>query len=151
MIAGDPGRLRRRSISLGVPVDDADDVAQTAVLRAWKSIEHLHTPGQRQMCSWLDAIARNAAADLARQHIRRPTVPLDEHLADDTSVDDEVELHLRLQATLTALHALPDALLEPLLLTIVEGLTAPEIADRLGIAPAAVRQRISRARKALTS
>lgn len=44
MIEGDPDRLRRRSISLGVPVDDADDAAQNALLRAWRSISHLDTP-----------------------------------------------------------------------------------------------------------
>ncbi|MCB8044038.1 hypothetical protein JM654_06775 [Microbacterium oxydans] len=72
MIEGDPDRLRRRSISLGVPVDDADDAAQNALLRAWRSISHLDTPQPGRMCAWLDVIARNVAVDLARQRSRRP-------------------------------------------------------------------------------
>ena len=58
MITDEPDRLRRRSISLGVPVDDADDAAQMALLRAWRSVAHLETPEPGRVCSWLDAIAR---------------------------------------------------------------------------------------------
>lgn len=77
MVAEDPQRLRRRSIARGVSPSDADDVAQTALLRAWCSIEHLHTPEPGQICAWLDAIARNAAIDLARQQARRPEAKRD--------------------------------------------------------------------------
>ena len=149
MIAGEPDRLRRRSISLGVAVDDADDVAQTTLLRAWRSIEHLHSPEPGQMCSWLDAIARNAAADLARSRSRRPVGTLDEHVADETNVAGEVEMRVLLDGALGAIHGLPDSLREPLLLSVVDELSAPEIAERLDITPAAARQRISRARKTL--
>ena len=152
MIAAEPDRLRRRSISLGVARDDAEDVAQTALLRAWRSIEQLHAPEPGQMCSWLDVIARNAAADLARQRARRPVAALDADLpdlADGTSVAGDVEMRLILDGALDAIRGLPDSLREPLLLSVVDELPAPEIAERLGITPAAARQRISRARKSL--
>lgn len=149
MIASDPQRLRRRSISLGVSPSDADDVAQNALLRAWRSIEQLETPGAGAMCSWLDTIARNAANDLARANARRPADALDEDVADDTSVMEEVEMRRILDSALQAIHALPDGLREPLLLSVVDGLSTAEIADRLDATPAGVRQRISRARKSL--
>lgn len=149
MITDEPERLRRRSISLGVPRDDADDVAQTALLRAWRSIEHLHAPEPGQMCSWLDTIARNAAIDLARQRSRRLDGALSEDVAAPASVAGEVELRGILDGALDALHKLPESLREPLLLSAVDHLSAPQIAERLGITPAAVRQRIARARKAL--
>jgi RNA polymerase sigma factor (sigma-70 family) len=151
MIAGEPERLRRRSISLGVPVDDADDVAQLTLLRAWRGIEHLERPEPGQMCSWLDTIARNAAIDLARLRARRPDVPLDEDAPDDADVAGAVEIRTFLDGALAALHALPESLREPLLLTAVDGLTTAQVAERLGIAPATARQRISRARKALSA
>lgn len=151
MITDEPERLRRRSVSLGVPADDADDVAQTALLRAWRSIEHLHAPEPGQMCSWLDAIARNAAIDLARHRARRPTSALADDVADDRSVAGEVELRVILDGALAALHGLPETLREPLLLSAVDQLSAPQIAERLGITSAAARQRITRARKALAA
>lgn len=151
MITDEPERLRRRSISLGVPRDDADDVAQTALLRAWRSIEHLHAPEPGQMCAWLDTIARNATIDLARQRSRRPANDLDEEVASAGSVAGEVEMRVILDGALRALHELPESLREPLLLSAVEQLSAPQIAERLAITPATARQRIARARKALAT
>ncbi|AZS39407.1 ECF RNA polymerase sigma factor SigE [Microbacterium oxydans] len=149
MIEGDPDRLRRRSISLGVPVDDADDAAQNALLRAWSSISHLDTPQPGRMCAWLDVIARNVAVDLARQRSRRPAATLEEAADEHVSVESVVEARVLLDGAMAAVHALPPTLREPLLLTVADGLSAEEVATRLGIEPAAARQRISRARKAL--
>lgn len=151
MVTDEPQRLRRRGISLGVAPGDADDVAQTALLRAWRSIEHLHSPEPGQMCSWLDTIARNAAIDLARVRSRRPADALEDDLPDPVSVAGEVEMRVILDQALEAIHALPQSQREPLLLTVVDQLSAPEIAERLNLAPATVRQRIARARKALVS
>ena len=149
MIADEPQRLRRRSISLGVPVDDADDAAQTALMRAWCSIEHLEMPEPGRLCSWLDAIARNVAIDLARHRARHPESVWDEALPDQENVAGAVEIRVLLDGALSALRALPDSLRTPLLLTVVDGLSTAEVAERLGIEPAAARQRISRARKAM--
>ena len=151
MITDEPERLRRRGISLGVSPDDADDVAQSALLRAWRSIEHLHAPEPGQMCSWLDTIARNAAVDLARVRSRRPADALEDDLPDTASVAGEVEMRVILDRALEAIRDLPQSQREPLLLTVVDQLSAPEIAERLNVAPATVRQRIARARKALAT
>lgn len=150
LITAEPDRLRRRSISLGVPVHDAEDAAQTSLLRAWRSIAHLETPEPGRVCSWLDTIARNVAIDLARQRARRPQTALDDDTAgEQPSVDASVEIRVFLDGALGALHALPETIREPLLLTVVDGLSTEEVAVRLGIEPAAARQRISRARKAM--
>lgn len=151
MVSEDPQRLRRRSISLGVDLDDADDVAQTALLRAWRSIERLEMPEQGAMCSWLDTIARNVAIDLARRRARRPVGELDPQQASGTRVAEQVEVRVILDGALAAVRSLPEALREPLLLTVVDGLTTAQVAERLGIEPATARQRISRARKALSA
>ena len=146
LIETEPDRLRRRSISLGVPVSDAEDAAQTALLRAWRSVSHLETPQPGRRCAWLDVIARNVAIDLARQRARRPEAVLEEDVAGEgASVESAVEVRVFLDGALAALHSLP----EPLLLTVVDGLSTEEVAIRLGIEPAAARQRISRARRAL--
>ncbi|WP_337002760.1 MULTISPECIES: RNA polymerase sigma factor [unclassified Microbacterium] len=152
LIETEPDRLRRRSISLGVPIVDAEDAAQTSLLRAWRSVAHLDAPEPGRVCAWLDAIARNVAIDLARQRARRPQAELDDDIAgEQAGVVDEVEIRVFLDGALQALHALPDTLREPLLLSVVEGLPAEAVARRLGITPAAARQRISRARKELNA
>ena len=149
MIEADPQRLRRRSLSLGVPFSDADDVAQNALLRAWRSIEQLESPEPGQMCSWLDTIARNAATDLARHTVGRPTDELDEAVPDAANVADEAAMRHILDGALQAIRALPDNLRDPLVLSVVDGLTAVEIAEKLDASPVAIRQRITRARKSL--
>lgn len=150
LITAEPDRLRRRSISLGVPVSDAEDAAQMSLLRAWRSVSHLQTPEPGRVCSWLDAIARNVAIDLARQRARRPEAALDDETAgEQASVESAVEIRVFLDGALNAVHSLSETLREPLLLSVVDGLSADEVASRLGIEPAAARQRISRARKVL--
>ncbi len=151
MIESDPQRLRRRSLSLGVPFSDADDVAQNSLLRAWRSIEQLESPEPGQMCSWLDVIARNAATDLARQSARRPVDELDEEVPDSADVADETVMRQILDGALKAIHEMPATVRDPLLLSVVDGLTANEIAEKLDATPAAIRQRISRARKSLAA
>lgn len=149
MLAAEPHRLRRRSISLGVRPDDADDAAQIAAMRAWRSIDALEATDPRAMCSWLDVIARRTAIDLHRR-----TPPTDgevecERLRAAQDVEREVETQARLAAALRSIRALAPELREPLLMSAVDGLSSGEIADRLGISAAAARQRVSRARKAL--
>src|SRR6218665_402145 len=139
MVADDPQRLRRRSISLGVDLDDADDVAQTALLRAWRSVESLEMPAPGAMCSWLDSIARNVVIDLARQRARRPMSDLDPDHPHEGSVATKVEVRVILDGALEALNGLPESLRDPLLLAVVDGLTTAQVAERLGIAPATAR------------
>lgn len=149
MITEQPDRLRRRSISLGVSPDDAADVAQTVLLRAWRSIETLQSAEPGQMCSWLDRIARNSAIDLARQQARFSGEPLNEGMEDPRSAPRDMEIRDMLERALRTIAELPQSLREPLILSAAEGLSAPEVAERLQISAAAARQRISRARKRL--
>lgn len=149
MIAQEPQRLRRRSISLGVPLDDADDVAQQAVLQAWRAVSRLDGADPGTMCSWLDVIARNMAIDFARRRQRTAALSLDDEAVATASVAETVEIRTFLDGALAALKELPSGLSEPLLLSAVDGLSTAQVADRLGITPDAARQRISRARQAL--
>ncbi|WP_413354597.1 RNA polymerase sigma factor [Microbacterium sp. 1P06AB] len=149
MLRDDPHRLRRRSVSLGVPVDDADDAAQTVALRAWRSLPALHSTDAGPMCAWLDVIARTTAIDMHRTRKETLGEVMCEQLEASDDVESAVETSERLAAALRAIERLPDELRRPLLLSAVDGLAATDIAQQLGISPAAARQRISRARKAL--
>lgn len=151
LLASEPQRLRRRGLSLGVPIGEADDVAQDIVVRAWQSIAGIRSTAPGSLCAWLDAVARSVVTDSARRCHRRP-------LHDDIDdldveaprrVEDEVEARERLRAARAAIAVLPRTLRETLLLRVVDELSAAEIAERLDISVLAVRQRLSRARRML--
>ncbi|UOQ90954.1 sigma-70 family RNA polymerase sigma factor [Agromyces endophyticus] len=150
LIADEPLRLRRRAISLGVRPDDADDLAQTVLLRAWKAIDGVRDPGAGTVCAWVDAIARTTAID----HLRGRR--LDDRLDDESralvpAADDRLEARTDLRAALRAIGDLPEQLRTPLVLSALEGRPGNEIAELLGISPALVRQRIRRARQRLAA
>lgn len=151
LLRSEPQRLRRRSISLGVPVDEADDAAQNVALRAWRSLASLHSTEAGAMCAWLDTIARSTAIDMNRARKDSLGEVMCEKLESGQDVEAEAEIHASLSEALAAIAELPEDLREPLLLSAVEGYAAGEIAERLGITAAAVRQRVSRARRLLRS
>jgi RNA polymerase sigma-70 factor (ECF subfamily) len=148
MFRSDPQRLRRRSISLGVHPADADDIAQTAALRAWRSVDTLRSIELGTMCSWLDTIARNTVRDISRGR-RFLMVPLEESPDENATVEDDAETRAAVREVIRRLDGLPENYRVPLLLSALEGLSAFEIAEKLGLTPATVRQRVSRARKML--
>ncbi|HWW67244.1 MAG TPA: sigma-70 family RNA polymerase sigma factor [Solirubrobacterales bacterium] len=123
---------------------EAEDIAQDALLRAWRRRSTLRDGDRRNQ--WLATIVRNEAF---RQHARiRPdpiaTIELQEG-ADDERVVATVEradLH-------AALGRLPDKDRQLLLLRYDEDLTQAAIASRLGIPEGTVKVRLHRARDKL--
>jgi RNA polymerase sigma-70 factor, ECF subfamily len=88
---------------------------------------------------WLATIARNRATDYHRREAHRRTEQLgDEDVAvrdPDRAQAEELLAHIR---------QLPAAYSETLVLRLVEGMTGPEIADRVGITPESVRVNLHR-------
>jgi RNA polymerase sigma-70 factor (ECF subfamily) len=119
---------------------DAEDVAQQALLKGLMKIQNLRESDR--FGPWLARITRNLCVDAIRrrkhQSILRPVVQSDE----PADRDD----HRRLEA---ALATLGSDYRVPLLLFYFDGRSAESIAETLGITPAAVQTRLSRARKQL--
>lgn len=151
MLTDEPRRLRQRSISLGVHPGEADDVAQTIALKAWRAVNGVRSTDYRPMCAWIDTIAKNAAADYTRLRSRAREVELDDDLEAAVDAESEMEIAERFDKVVTAISTLPESLRIPLILSAVDGLSTDEIAAELGLASANVRQRISRARRALAN
>lgn len=153
LLASDPGRLRRRSISLGAPVGDADDVAQDIASRAWQSVPGVRSAAPGSLCAWLDAVARSVVIDSARRCHRTPLHDDIDTVAIEAPqrVEDEVAAKEQLCEVRAAIARLPRSLREPLLLRAEHELSAAEIAERLGITVLAVRQRLTRARHLLSA
>lgn len=123
---------------------EAEDIAQDALLRAWRRRSTLRDSGRRNQ--WLAAIVRNEAF---RQHARvrpDPTSSLEfSEGAEDERVLAAVEL-ADLHAALDLLSERDRRLLE---MKYEEDLTQGMIARRLGIPEGTVKVRLHRARNRL--
>jgi RNA polymerase sigma factor (sigma-70 family) len=132
------------------PEDAADVVAETFLVALRRLDEVPAEPGTRP---WLYAVARRTLANQHRGHHRRHR--LGERLRHDLrsglggTVPDPADDVAMTADARRALDALSDRDREVLELALWEGLEPREIAEVLGVSPAAARQRLSRARAAV--
>ena len=133
--------------------DDADDVAQEVLVRLYTRLDRY--AGRSRFTTWLYQVTRNAAIGLGRRlasglrlahNVARQ--PEAESAAREDPVERVQESQVR-QIVTELFRALPARQREVFHLTEVEGLAAPEIAERLGMSPVTVRAHLFRARRAL--
>jgi RNA polymerase sigma-70 factor (ECF subfamily) len=138
-------RLRRYARALAGQRDDADDLVQDTLERAWSRL-HLWR-GVADMRAWLFGIMHNVHVDGTRRR-RVATVPLDE---DDAAGAVEVAHRdrLALRDLQSALDALPAEQKEVLLLVGLEDMSYADAARTLGVPIGTVMSRISRGRRML--
>lgn len=123
----------------------AEDVVQETLMRAWRSLDSLTDDGAAR--AWLLTIARREHARLYERK-RLETVDVDTlAAAEDPSLADAVDDGLG--DVRAALLTLPGEYREPLVLQVLYGYTAAEIATHLGSTPGAVLTRLCRARQML--
>src|SRR6266571_4933375 len=130
---------------------DAEDVAQEALLRAYKSFERLRN--RSRFRGWLVRISFRLALDRLRSarrreqrdqlwsqpaHLRPPAT------AEDIAVSNQFQGRLE-----RALDELPEKLRLVLLLSAMDGYTIDEIAEMVGVPVGTVKSRIFIARKKL--
>lgn len=124
-----------------VPRPAAEDLLQDVFLQAMARLGSLRDAGR--FGGWLAVIARNRANDYYRQAqpTEELTVKAEESRAEGkqggAGVDDGIFL-------LEAVRSLPEAYREPLILRFVEGMTGPEIAERMGLKHGSVRVNLYR-------
>jgi len=130
---------------------DAEDVAQEALLRAYRSFARLRD--RNRFRAWLVRIVFRLALDRLRSGKRReqrdtlwsqPERQPPAATAEDVAAANEFQSHLD-----NALAELPEKLRLVLLLAALEGHTIEEIAGMLGISGGTVKSRIFYARKQL--
>ena len=139
---------------------DAADVLQETFLQV-----HRHLPsfrGESQFGTWLYRIATNAALMHRRASARRPSEPLDAFLPrfDDqgkhaatpaelqvaTRADELLDRQFLADKAREVLARLPDIYRDAFVLKDLEEMSTADVARALDIEPAAVRQRVHRAR-----
>ncbi len=127
---------------------DAEDVAQEALLRAYRALKDFR--GQSAFKTWLYQIATNAArTQLDKRRTRREDQTHDVAEMDIASGDQlerRIVAHDQLRR---ALAELPDDWREAVILRDIEGLEYREIAEALAIPIGTVESRIFRGRQRL--
>ena len=138
-------RLRRYARALAGQRDDADDLVQDTLERAWARL-HLWR-GVADMRAWLFGIMHNLHVD----GVRRPrlrTVTMDDDTPEQPVAPTQGE-RLALLDLQAALEALPVEQKEVLLLVGLEGMSYADAAATLGIPIGTVMSRLARGRERL--
>lgn len=119
-----------------VPVSEVRDLMQDVFTLALERLDSL-----RQVDAfggWLAMIARNRTVDFHRRNSHRRTAPLEV----DVPVSDPDRAEV--EELLAAIRSLPDTYAETLMLRLVQGMSGPEIAERVGMKPESVRVNLHR-------
>ena len=126
----------------------AEDVAQEAMLRAWKNRESLKKVTSAR--SWLLRITSNLCRDYLRREAIKPTqnVARPNELLQRPSTFDS-ESNEQLDQIKRAIDALPVDYRQVVYLASIEGLTINQIAEITGDRAGTVKVRLSRARAKL--
>jgi RNA polymerase sigma-70 factor (ECF subfamily) len=136
--------------------DDAADVAQESLISMAKSVDGFR--GEASVSTWLYTIARRFCikkrrrgkfAPAQEESLDAPGVDAAQRLADGGPSPEQAASNNELQVALArAIASLEPAHREVLVLRDMEGLSAPEVAQVLGISVDAVKSRLHRARTA---
>ena len=125
---------------------DGDDLAQEAMMRAWRSRASYETG--TNMKAWIFTILRNHYLSIGRRAWR--SVPLDPTVAEYTLVaNDNPTAAEELLDVRSAMQSLPVEQREALILAGPAGLSYEETAKICGCAIGTVKSRVSRARATL--
>jgi len=128
---------------------EAEDVAQEAMLRLWKTAPDWRQ-GEAKITTWVYQVTANLCIDRLRR--RKPSDPLDavtepEDGAD--SADMQMQNQTRAAALNAALQELPDRQREAVTLRHLEEFTNPQIAEAMGVGVEAVESLVARGKRAL--
>jgi RNA polymerase sigma-70 factor (ECF subfamily) len=124
----------------------AEDVAQEAMVRAFRAFHRLRDPGSLR--AWLVRTAWRLALDEQRGHRRR--LVRDGHVAQaSTRQVSDSAASTEVRALWAAIDRLPEPLRVPLVLASIEGHTLQEVAALLELPDGTVKSRLFEARRRL--
>jgi RNA polymerase sigma-70 factor, ECF subfamily len=125
-----------------VPPREVDDLVQEVFLLALRKLDSLRDLSR--FGAWLSTITRNRANDYYRKAspVDRATDPDGEEQVESRTNDHAVEQEAAM--ILAVLRTLPETYRESLILRLVEGMTGPEIAARMGLTHGSVRVNLHR-------
>ena len=142
----------------GRSVTDADDIAQDALIKAWRSLSSFR--GDCSFSTWLFRVVVNTARDVIRSSSRRPVISLtrqgDEEeepeiwdvpvTSGDEIPEEAAERRETIEAVRRAVESLPDDQRQAIVLRDIHELPYSEIAAILGVEVGTLKSRINRGR-----
>jgi RNA polymerase sigma-70 factor (ECF subfamily) len=141
-------RVYRFALRLSGDPHAAEDLTQETFLRAWRRRGQLRDPAAVRV--WLFRITANLWRDQLRRG-RYPVAqagPLQDVASDSTQPPERLAaVQDELRQALEAMAELPPRQREVLYLSACEGMTSAEVAEVLGLSPAAVKASLSLARQ----
>lgn len=142
-------RLRRFAHALARDAADADDLAQMAAEKAFKSFDQFHT-GTR-FDSWIFRICRTVWIDTIRSRTRRAAheAPTESGMAVGHDPRPGLEAAIDLATAMSLLRRLPEEQREVVALILIDGFGYRETAEILGQPIGTVSSRLARGRQAL--
>lgn len=144
-------RLRRFALALAGNVHDADDLVQTALVRALT--QDLTALAVERLDSWMYKVIQNLWIDERRKRVvQGRKEPLDDAI--NVFVDDGrriVEARSELARAQKVFDRMSPDLRTSAVLVMVDGLSYRDAADVLGVPIGTVMSRVSRARSALAA
>jgi RNA polymerase sigma-70 factor, ECF subfamily len=129
---------------------DAEDVAQDALVTAWQQLPHFR--GESSFSTWLYRIVtRRAVNRINRDRRHSPTDAVTEVADDSTRTDIAFERNETVDAVTQAIQELPPVQRVVVVLHHLEGLSYADVATITASSVPAVRSQLYRARRALGS
>jgi len=163
IVARYQARVFRLACRLSGDESDAADVLQETFLQVYRNLGSFR--GESRFGTWLYRIATNAALMQRRARSRRPAESLEAYLPRfdvnglhvatpaellvATRAEELLDRQLLAEKAKAGVERLPELLREAFVLRDLEEMSTAEVAQVLGLEPAAVRQRVHRARMML--
>jgi RNA polymerase sigma-70 factor (ECF subfamily) len=127
---------------------EAEDVAQEALLRLWRSADGLEV-GPQGLRPWLRRVVSNLCVDRMRSGRRLSVVEEVPERIEPATQQSQLEARDTSQRVDAALKALPDRQRMALTLFHYEGMSQVEVGKIMGISDEAVESLLARARRSL--
>ncbi len=128
--------------------EQALDATQDTFLTAFQKAEQFE--GKSAFGTWIYRIAVNTCYDQLRKHKRRRTDPLPDHLDPADQAAEEALASAALRPEIQrALGAIPIDFRAAIILSDIEGMTLPDVAEVLGVPVGTVKSRVFRGRRLL--
>jgi RNA polymerase sigma-70 factor (ECF subfamily) len=151
LLAGHLPRVRRFARAFSNSDTDADDLAQEALLKVYRSLKLFRY--QAAFSTWLYAVVRNVFLDGARSRSRRdrrredPLEPEHGQVAGETTAADErIGREQERRRLWRALRQVPEEYRSAMVLFDIEGHSYDEVAAIEGVPVGTVKSRLSRGR-----